>query len=350
MRIVDLRSDTLTQPDEAMRKAMASAVVGDDVFGEDPTVRRLEELAAESLGKDAGMFVPSGTMGNQIALHLHTRPGDEVICDARSHIVHYEMGAMAALSGIQPRTLASPGGILDPALVEAAIAREIPYQSRTELIAVENTHNLAGGTVYPLGVLSTLVDLAKRHGMKIHMDGARVFNAAVASNTAAATIVAGFDSVTFCLSKGLGAPVGSILCGEKGWVLEARRVRKMLGGGMRQVGILAAAGILALQEGPARLAADHEHASMLVDALEQLPGLSVEPAAPRTNIVICTLEGRSAQELSSLLAAEGVLSIPLTGGKLRFVTHRDVDRSGILHAIAVLRSVMATAPANGESP
>ncbi len=341
MRIVDLRSDTLTQPDRAMRQAMAEAEVGDDVFGEDPTVRRLEETAAARLGKEAALFVPSGTMGNQIALHLHTRPGDEVICDSRAHIIHYEMGALAALSGVQARGLASQNGILDPQAVAGAISRTTPYQSRTEVLAVENTHNLAGGTVYPRERLAELVDLARSHGLKTHMDGARIFNAAIATSSTAEQVAAGFDSVTFCLSKGLGAPVGSLLCGKADWILEARRVRKMLGGGMRQVGVLAAAGLLALEHGPARLADDHLHAGLLADCLAELPGMAVEAATPRTNIVICSLADGTASEVSARLAKEGVLAIPLTAGTLRFVTHRDLDRSAIEHAIEVLRRVAA---------
>ncbi len=339
MRIVDLRSDTLTQPDPAMRRAMAEAEVGDDVFGEDPTVRRLEETAAGRLGKEAALFVPSGTMGNQIALHLHTRPGDEVICDARAHIIHYEMGALAALSGVQARGLASKSGILDPKAVGDAISRTTAYQSRTEVLAVENTHNLAGGTVYPLQRLSELVDLARSHGLKTHMDGARIFNAAIATSATVEQVARGFDSVTFCLSKGLGAPVGSLLCGRADWILEARRVRKMLGGGMRQVGVLAAAGLLALEHGPARLVDDHLHAGLLADCLAELPGIAVEPAAPRTNIVVCRVADGTASEWSARLAQEGVLAIPLTGGTLRFVTHRDLDRNAIDHAIEVLRRV-----------
>ena len=237
---IDLRSDTVTRPDDAMRAAMAAAVVGDDVFGEDPTVRALEEEAADRLGLEAGLFVPSGTMGNQIAIHLHTRRGDEILCDAQSHIILYEMGGLAAISGVQPRPLPSSDGLLVAAEVEAAIVQEVPYQSRTTAIVVENSHNLAGGTVYPVERIRALTELASLRGLKIHLDGARVFNAAVALDCQVADLTAGFDSVSFCLSKGLGAPVGSILCGRTDWILEARRVRKMLGGGMRQVGVLAA--------------------------------------------------------------------------------------------------------------
>lgn len=340
MEPIDLRSDTVTRPDDAMRAAMATAEVGDDVFGEDPTVRTLEEEAADRLGMEAGLFVPSGTMGNQIAIHLHTRRGDEILCDAQSHIIIYEMGGLAAISGVQARPLPSSDGLLVPAEVEAAIVQGVPYQSRTTAIVVENSHNLAGGTVYPVERLRELTKLASSRSLKIHLDGARVFNAAVALDREVADLTAGFDSVSFCLSKGLGAPVGSILCGRTDWILEARRVRKMLGGGMRQVGVLAAAGRLALRDGPARLAEDHRNARLLAAGLAELDGIEVEDDGVRSNIVICRLRGNDAPGLTRALAERGVLAIPLFGDKLRFVTHRDVSRDQILLAIEAAREAV----------
>ncbi len=289
MSLIDLRSDTVTKPDAEMRRAMAEAEVGDDVFGEDPTVNRLEEEGAAAAGMEAALFVPSGTMGNQIALHLLGKPGGEVICDAGCHIVNYEIGGMAALSGLLPRTLPSTDGLLDPAAVEAAIAPDVSYRARTVMIEIENTHNMAGGTVYDRPHLEAILDVARRHRLPVHFDGARVFNAAAALGVSVASLAAGFDSLNFCLSKGLGAPVGSLLCGPRGFIQEARRVRKRLGGGMRQVGILAAAGLIALRKGPARLPEDHENAAHLARALAGMKGIDLDPAAVRTNIVIFRL-------------------------------------------------------------
>lgn len=347
--IIDLRSDTVTRPDAAMRKAMAEAVVGDDVFGEDPTVAVLEAEAAAALGKEAAVFVPTGTMGNQIALHLHGRPGDEVICDAASHIVLYEMGGLGALSGKIPRTLPSPDGMLDPAAVDAAVALDIPYRSRTGLIAAENTVNMAGGTIYRRPRLDALVALARRHGLPLHLDGARLWNAAVALGTTPAALAEGFDSVMFCLSKGLGAPVGSLLCGSRAFIHEARRVRKMFGGGMRQVGVLAAAGLVALREGPARLAEDHENARRLAQALAELPGIELDLGTVETNIVIfkITAEFFPREERAPELAAKflarlkeaGVLGVPVSRDRVRLVTHRDAPRAAVDEVIGRVRGL-----------
>jgi threonine aldolase len=339
MDLIDLRSDTVTRPDAEMRRAMAEAEVGDDVFGEDPTVQRLEEEAAAAVGMEASLFVPSGTMGNQIALHLHGRPGGEVICDAMSHIVNYEMGAMAALSGLLPRTLPSPGGLLDPAAVEAAIAPDVSYRARTVLIAVENTHNMAGGTVYDRPHLEAILEVARRHRLPVHFDGARVFNAAAALGTTVAALAAGFDSLMFSLSKGLGAPVGSMICGSRAFIQEARRVRKMLGGGMRQVGILAAAGLLALRKGPARLPEDHENAARLARALSELPGIEIDPAAVRTNIVIFRVTREPSLEFLGRLRKAGVLGVPVSRDQVRLVTHRDVSRAQIEQAIGRIQAL-----------
>jgi threonine aldolase len=339
MDLIDLRSDTVTKPDAEMRRAMAEAEVGDDVFGEDPTVQRLEEEAAAAVGMEASLFVPSGTMGNQIALHLHGRPGGEVICDAMSHIVNYEMGGLAALSGLLPRTISSPGGLLQPAAVEAVIAPDVSYRARTVLISVENTHNMAGGTVYDRPHLEAILDVARRHRLPVHFDGARVFNAAAALGTTVAALAAGFDSLMFSLSKGLGAPVGSMICGRRDFIQEARRVRKMLGGGMRQVGILAAAGLLALRKGPARLPEDHDNAARLARALAERPGIEIDPATVRTNIVIFRVTTGSALDLLGRLKEAGILGVPVSRDQVRLVTHRDVSREGIDRAIERMRNL-----------
>ncbi len=333
---IDLRSDTVTKPDAEMRRAMAEAEVGDDVFGEDPTVNRLEEEGAAAVGMEAALFVPSGTMGNQIALHLHGRPGGEVICEAGCHIVNYEVGGMAAISGLLPRILSSPQGLLDPAAVEAAIAPNEGY-AHTVLIEVENTANMAGGTIYDRPRLEAILDVGRRHRLPVHFDGARVFNAAVALGVSVATLAAGFDSLMVSLSKGLGAPVGSLLCGRRDFIREARRVRKMLGGGMRQAGILAAAGLIALRKGPDRLPEDHENASRLAHGLAGLRGIELDPATVRTNIVIFRLTpelcGGSAAAFLSRTEEAGVLGGSVNQEKVRFVTHRDVSRAQIDEAI-----------------
>jgi threonine aldolase len=342
---IDLRSDTVTRPDAEMRRAMAEAEVGDDVFGEDPTVNRLEEEGAAAAGMEAAIFVPSGTMGNQVALHLHGRPGGEVICEAGCHIVNYENGATSALSGLLPRILSAPYGLLDAAAVEAAIQPDASYRARTVLIEVENTANMAGGTVYDRPRLESILDVGRRHRIPVHFDGARVFNAATALGVSVPSLVAGFDSLMFSLSKGLGAPVGSLLCGSRGFIQEARRVRKMFGGGMRQVGILAAAGLLALRKGPARLPEDHENASHLAHALAEVRGIEIDPASVRTNIVIFRLTpelcgGSSATFLGRLKEA-GVLGVPVSADKVRLVTHKDVGRAGLDQAIARIQGLAA---------
>jgi threonine aldolase len=347
---IDLRSDTVTRPDAEMRRAMANAEVGDDVYGEDPTVAALEEEAAAAVGHAAALFVPSGTMGNQIALHLHGAPGQEVICDSRSHMVVLEMGAMSALSGLVPKTLDSPLGLLDPAAVEAAVSPSAGYRSRTCLLAVENSHNLAGGSVYDRAHLAALLAVARRHGLPAHLDGARIFNAAVALGTSAAALADGFSSTMFCLSKGLGAPVGSLLCGSRDFVREGRRVRKMFGGGMRQAGVLAAAGLVALRQGPARLAADHANARLLAAAVAELPGAEIAPAAVRTNIVVFRvtprlLGGQEPSELAAVvltrLRAAGVLATQVSSDQVRMVTHRDAGRDRIDLAIDRMRLALA---------
>ena len=337
MELIDLRSDTVTKPDAEMRRAMAEAEVGDDLFGEDPTVIRLEEEAAAAVGMEAALFVPSGTMGNEIALHLLGRPGGEVVCDADSHIVWFEVSAMAALSGLLPRTVPSSRGLLDAAAVEAALAPDLVWRAPTVLIEVENTHNMAGGTIYDRPRLDAILAVARRHGLPAYLDGARIFNAAVALGVPAATLAAGFDALMFSLSKGLGAPIGSMLCGSRAFIREARRVRKMLGGAMRQVGVVAAAGLIALRQGPDRLAEDHENASRLARALSELPGVEIDPAAVETNIVFCRVSQGLAAAFAGRLKEAGVLAVAIGADKVRFVTHRDVSRGQVDEAIERIR-------------
>lgn len=342
--IIDLRSDTVTRPTAAMRKAMADAEVGDDVYREDPTVNRLEEHAAELFEREAGLFVPSGTMGNQIAIKVHTRHGQEVICEDRAHILNYEMAMMSAFSGCLPRAVHAEGGILKWPLIAPAIRRRSDHHAVTGLISLENTSNLAGGTVYPAEVCEDICDRAHAAGLPIHLDGARIFNAAVYLGEPVADITRGFDSVMFCLSKGLGAPVGSLVLGSRAFIEEARLVRKMLGGGMRQTGVLAAAGQMALDETPKRLHIDHQNAHYLAESLAELPGLRIDPARVVTNILIIDVSGTTltAAELSRRLADRGVLAGAMSPATLRMVTHYDVDRAQCERAVKALREVLAS--------
>ncbi|MEM9553438.1 MAG: GntG family PLP-dependent aldolase [Acidobacteriota bacterium] len=337
---IDLRSDTVTRPSAAMRRAMAEAEVGDDVFGEDPTVRRLEERVAASLGMEAGLFVPSGTMGNQIALHLHGAPGAEVVCAESSHVVLYEMGAMAALSGLQPRLVDAPGGLLEADTLRASIPPLAPYRARPRILVIENTFNMAGGRVYDRARLDALLEVAAERELARHLDGARLLNAAVALEVDALHLVRGFDSVSVCLSKGLGAPIGSVLCGRADWIREAWRVRKMFGGGMRQVGVLAAAGLIAWDDGPAMLRRDHEHARRLAEGLAALDGWRCEPSTVETNIVLARLQpslcGGEAARAVAALAEAGLLAIPTGLDEVRFVTHQDVGPEAISRALEIL--------------
>jgi threonine aldolase len=340
--VIDLRSDTVTRPSPEMRRAMASAEVGDDVFGEDPTVRRLEERTAAILGKEDAIFVPSGTMGNQIALRILAAPGSEVIAEARAHILHYEMGGMAALSGLMPRPVETPDGLLTPALAEAAFTPDVYYRSRTGAIAVENTHNLWGGKVMPRPLLDGLIALARRRSVPIHLDGARLWNASAASGESPAALSAGFDTVNVCFSKGLGAPIGSALASRRELVAEARRARKLFGGGMRQAGVIAAAALVSLESLP-RLPLDHANARRLAEAFAAIPGASIDPAAIETNIVLFEVPGgRSASALVEALRAEGVLAAPTSATAVRFVTHRDVDADDIDRAAKAVTRVLAS--------
>jgi threonine aldolase len=338
--VVDLRSDTVTRPTAEMRAAMAEAEVGDDVYGEDPTLNRLQEVAAERLGMEAALFVPTGTMGNQTAVGVHCRPGSEVIVEAGSHVYNYELAAMAAWSGALPRVLHGERGILDPADVDRAVSPSIYYMAPTSLLVLENTHNHAGGTVLSLDRKEALLETARKRGLPVHLDGARIFNAATALGRPASDLAAGFDSVMFCLSKGLGAPVGSLLCGSREFIREARVVRKRMGGGMRQAGVLAAAGLVALDRHVDRLAEDHRRARLLAEAIAGLPQLEVEPPEVETNLVTVRVNPpATVEQLLADLRARGVLAGPMGPGRVRFVTHLDVDDAALACGIDVLREV-----------
>jgi threonine aldolase len=342
MKPIDLRSDTVTLPSPAMREAMARAELGDDVYGEDPTVNRLQERVADLLGKEAALFVASGTMANQVALGVLTRPGDEVICDQGAHPVNFEGGAMPALWGIQPRTLRGERGLLDPAEVEAAIRPESEHFPRSRVIEIENTHNRGGGSVYPLPRVRALAEVARRRGLDLYLDGARLMNAVVASGVPARDFAAGATLVSLCLSKGLGAPVGSLLAGDRDRIREARRLRKRLGGAMRQAGVQAAAGLHALEHNVALLAEDHENARTLASALAGMPGVEV-PHPVETNLVFASFGGRSAVDLVARFKAVGVLANP-EGSRpdlVRFVTHLDVSREEIAETARRVARVLA---------
>ena len=341
--VVDLRSDTVTRPTPQMRQAMATAEVGDDVYGEDPTVNRLERRAAEIFAKEASLFVPSGCMGNLIAIKVWTHHGDEVICDERSHVNLYELASMSAIAGCMPRIARGDDGILSWKQIEAVIRPVIYYDSQTALICLENTHNMAGGTIYPTAQVEDICDRAHEARLKVHLDGARIFNAAVALGEQVANMTRKVDSVMFCLSKGLGAPVGSMLVGSQAFIDKAHIYRKMFGGGMRQVGVLAAAGLIALEQSPARLHIDHENARRLAEGVARLPGLSIDPHKVRTNIVIfdCAKTGKTAVQFCEALFARGIWAQDTAPYSVRLVTHCDVDRAGSERALAVLEELTA---------
>ncbi|MEZ5351732.1 MAG: GntG family PLP-dependent aldolase [Bryobacteraceae bacterium] len=327
--MIDLRSDTVTKPTPAMRQAMADADVGDDVYQEDPTVNRLEHRAAELFGKQAGLFVPSGCMGNTIAIKVHTSHGQEVICEARSHVFNYELAMMGWFAGCLARPVDAPGGILTWARIEPAIRTLSPHWAPTGLIGIENTHNMHGGAVTPVDVVNDICDHAHDRGLPVHMDGARVFNAATALGVSAATLTAKVDTVMFCLSKGLGAPAGSMLVGPQPLIDQGRLYRKRLGGGMRQAGVLAAPGLIALEQMPARLHEDHANARLLADSLARIPGFSIDPSSVQTNIVIFDVAGAgfTASAFSAGLKERGVLANAVSPTRMRFVTHYDVSRA-----------------------
>lgn len=344
-RWIDLRSDTVTRPTPEMRRAMAEAEVGDDVYGEDPTVNRLEQRAAQILGMEAALFVPSGTMGNTIGVKLHTRHGQEVICEARSHVFNYELAMMAWFSGCVPRPIPAEHGILRWEQIQREIRPQGAHWAPTGLIVLENTHNMAGGTVYPPQVFQEVCAGAHEMGLKVHLDGARIFNAAAFLKRGVHELVAGADTVMFCLSKGLGAPVGSLLAGSAEDIARARLYRKRLGGGMRQAGVLAAAGLIALERMPARVQEDHRKARLLADVLAGLPGVRLLHPV-QTNIVIFDVSGAGwpAARFSARLKERGVLMNPINATQLRLVTHYDVTEDDCRQAAEILRDVVAEAP------
>ena len=324
LRVIDLRSDTVTRPTREMYAAMAVAEVGDDVYGEDPTVNRLEARAAEVFGREAAIFVPTGTMGNQIAIRLHTQHGQEVICEARAHVLDWEMAMVAAFSGCVPRTVVGDRGVMRWEQIAKAIAPKIYYRAQTRLVCVENTHNMAGGTVTPVNVMEEIWAGAKEAGLPTHLDGARIFNAATALGVSVAELTSGFDTVMFCLSKGLGAPVGSMLVGSKKDIERARVYRKALGGGMRQAGVLAAAGLVALETMPARLGDDHANARMLAETIAGCEGAEIDMESVQTNIVFFSV--KDAVGLVAGLKECGILCSAIGPHQVRLVTHYDVSR------------------------
>jgi threonine aldolase len=342
--LFDLRSDTVTKPTPEMRAAMAAAEVGDDVYGEDPTVNLLERRAAEVFGREDALFVPTGTMGNQIAIRLHTQPGQEVIAESRSHILDWEMATTAVFSGCLVRAVHADRGILTWEHIEPVIYSWGGFRAATGLIEIENTANLAGGSCTPLTVLENIWDGARQRKLPVHLDGARIFNASTALGVDVKMLTRGFDTVMFCLSKGLGAPVGSMLTGSAELIERARIFRKALGGGMRQVGVLAAAGLIALEQGPKRLHEDHANARLLAEALSNMEGVSIDLDAVETNIVIFKVaEGINAADLVSRMKARGVLISSVGRDAIRMVTHLDVNRGACITATEVLTEELEAA-------
>ena len=338
---IDLRSDTVTKPSAEMRRAMAEAEVGDDVFIEDPTINKLQERAAEIFGRQAALFVPSGSMGNLTCILAQTRQGQEVICEESGHVYNYEMASMSAIGGVLPRLVPGEDGILSWQAISKAIRPKIYYRSQTALIALENTHNMAGGTVYPTRLSEEICERAHDAGILVHLDGARIFNAATYLGEDVADMTKKFDSIQFCLSKGLGAPVGSMIVGSREFIERCRSIRKMLGGGMRQAGVLAAAGLIALEKGPKRLQVDHDHAKLLATGLAAIPGITLNPAKVQTNIVIFNLKtsGWSSSDFLQTLAKRDVLAVPVDNERVRMVTHLDVDRNDVEKAAAAVQEV-----------
>lgn len=333
--MIDLRSDTVTRPTPAMRRAMSEAEVGDDVYGEDPTVNRLEETASRVLGKEAALFVPTGTMGNTIAIKLHTEHGQEIICDSRSHILNYELAMMAWFAGCVARPIPTNNGLLTWDRIEREIRMLGPHCAPTGLIEIENTHNMAGGVVYPLDLIEDICDRSHDLGLPVHMDGARIFNASAALGIPVNRLAAKADTVMFCLSKALGAPVGSMLVGPRRLIDKGRLYRKRLGGGMRQAGVLAAAGLIALDQSPEQLPRDHANAKLLAHGLAAIPGITLDPEAVQTNILIFDVAGTGlgSKVFSERLQERGVLANAVGPATLRMVTHFDVSKEMCLDAI-----------------
>jgi len=340
---IDLRSDTVTRPSDAMRKAMAASDVGDDVFGEDPTVNRLQEEIAHRLGKEAALFVPSGTMGNQVCIKVHTHPGDEVIAEGGAHVFNYETAGAAFLSNVQVHTIDGYHGQLTVEQIRRAIRPPLYYMPRSRLICLENTHNRAGGTIYPIDLMQEVSLFARQSGIRLHLDGARLWNASVATGIPVGEYSALVDSVSVCFSKGLGAPVGSAIAGSRDFIDEARHYRKIFGGGMRQAGILAAAALFALQNNVSRLAEDHEKAQALAGSLATIKGLTIDLSTVQTNIIIIGVEksGRMPDQILASLKQKGVLLSLGNYMGLRAVTHMDVTMDQVKRAAQVIREVMA---------
>lgn len=336
--LVDLRSDTVTRPTESMFEAMRSAPLGDDVLGDDPTVMRLEEIAAELTGKEEGLFVPSGTMGNQIALACHCDRGDAILIEEEAHILYYEVGAPALIAGVVSWTLPSVGGVMDPSVIEKHILRRNLHTPGTTLLCLENTHNRAGGTIIPLDMMASYSDLGAKHGIRVHLDGARVFNAAVALGVPVKDITEHVDTVSCCLSKGLRSPVGSVLCGPSAFIDKARHWRKRLGGGMRQAGILAACGLVSLTKMVDRLAEDHARARKLAEKIGALPGVHVDLNSVQTNMVIAQFD-HPATLWQEDLRDRSVLALPTAPNRLRFVLHADIDDTKLDRAIEAITSI-----------
>ncbi len=338
---IDLRSDTVTQPTLEMRRAMAEAAVGDDVYGEDPTVNRLQERAAQIFEKEAALFVPTGTMGNQVAIRVHTQHGQEIICEERAHFNNLESATVAAFSGCLPRTLHGEDGIITWAQIKKKIAPPAYYRAQTGLISLENTGSLAGGTVFPQEVADEICDRAHEMGIPVHLDGARIFNAATAMGKPVAEITRKFDSVMFCLSKGLCAPVGSMLVGSTQFIENARRYRKALGGGMRQSGVLAAAGLIALEKMPARLKEDHDNARLLAEGLAEIKGIKIDAKKVASNILVfdVTGTGMNTTDFSRKLTDKNVLAAGIDAEQMRFVTHNDVSREDCLKTLEAVRAI-----------
>ena len=342
--MIDLRSDTVTKPSPAMREAMARAPVGDDVYGEDPTVNRLQEMAAGLLGKTAAIFVPSGTMANQLSIRAQTQPGQEVIVESTAHIVRYEQGAAAALSGVQLHWVRGERGLITADQIETAIRPKDPHTIPTALICLENTHNSGGGSIYPLAAIDAIRSVAQRHGIPMHLDGARLFNAAVATGIPAADYARHFETVSVCLSKGLGAPVGSLIATSDPALLDKlRRFRRMYGGAMRQAGIVAAAGIHALEHNITRLKEDHSHATHLAQILHHIPSVSLNPTHVETNIIVFEVKenGRSPAQLVAELKQAGVLINAIGARRFRAVTHLDISAQDIEEAGRMFAAVLS---------
>ncbi len=337
--MIDFRSDTVTKPTDEMRDAMRDAEVGDDVYREDPTVKELQRRAADFVGMEAALFVPSGSMGNQIAVHVHTDPGDEVILESHAHIVDYELAMISEFSGVMPRTIRGKNGIITKKQIKAAIRPEAYYIAPTGLICLENTHNMAGGKIYPGGIINEILELARGADIPVHLDGARICNAAAALDKPVSRLTEDVDSIMFCLSKGLSAPVGSIIAGNEDFIEQARRVRKKMGGGMRQVGILAAAGIVALKLMPQQLETDNRNARKLAEEISDSDRFTVDPQKVDTNIVMIWDDKKEGNTFVERLQQFNILASAISKEKVRFVTHRGIDEKDIKTAVERIHEI-----------